>query len=68
MDEAVHRAEIFADQITAEGRRDRGSMQDSLGDEPGVATAMGRSCVGGREDVSGTKEGAMVVSGRRHYR
>ena len=66
MDEAPHRTQIITDKVAAEGRASSEPMQDGLGDEPGVATAMEWSSVAGREDVSGERQGTMVVSGGRH--
>ena len=68
MDEASHRTQIITDTVAAKSRGSSGTMQDGMGDEPGVATALEWSCVAGREDVSGETERTMVVSGGRHDR
>ena len=57
---------IIGEQLTTGGGASSQSMQDGLGDEPRAATAMEWSCVAGREDVSGERQGTMVVSGGRH--
>ena len=40
MGEALHRARVITDKITAGGRTSSKSMQDGMGDEPGVEATM----------------------------
>lgn len=68
MVKARHRTQIITDEVAAEGRRSGEALQDGVGDEPGVATAMGRCVVTGREDVSGQRQAAMVLCSGRHNR